>query len=90
MNRYTFFAEYLGGTYVSQVEADSFEHAPARWVKSLKQTDSVHFDEKFKTELIKSMDSPPSPIEGLLDTWCFSSLFGDNLLLVHFTLNGDR
>ena len=85
MNRYTFFLEYLGGTYVSQINATGILEAPKIWIEALDQEDIFEAKVNFKDELLQSFDIPPTPIEGIKNTWSLSGLVDHNLATIHFT-----
>ena len=85
MNLYTFFLEYAGGTYISQVYADDMLEAPTTWLETLNQEVIVNAGADFKHKLLESLEMNPTPLEDIENTWSFSGLIDDNLALIHFT-----
>jgi hypothetical protein len=82
---FTFYLEYKGGTYISQVRARSYKSAPKAWAEKLDLTDISKPEKDFKVKLLKSIDEEtPVPIDGISKTWCCSMLYLNDAL-VHFT-----
>lgn len=78
---YTFFMDYKGGTYVSQVEA-SFEDACKTWVENL---GFRHIDKSQRRALRLEISlEKPTPLKGLKNAWCVSAILENDLALVHF------
>ena len=73
LDLYTFIMEYLGGTYISQVEAINHKEAMKIWLDNLKWQEIENFTLNDKLSLIKEnfVDEEPMLIEGLKNTWCF-------------------
>jgi hypothetical protein len=82
---YTFFFDYKGGTYVSQVKASSPLKALTAWAGALDHTKVDGLTHSAKNKLIDAIAEPLSRVEGVKKTWCFSALLRDHLALVHFT-----
>jgi hypothetical protein len=82
---FTFYLEYKGGTYISQVRAQSYKSAPTIWAEKLDTTVISQPEKDFKIKLLKSVEEEiPIPIEGISKTWCCSLLHLNNAL-AHFT-----
>jgi hypothetical protein len=82
---FTFYLEYKGGTYISQVRAQSYKSAPKAWAEKLDTTVISQPEKDFKEKLLKSIiGEPPTPIEGVSKTWCCPLVHLNNAL-AHFT-----
>jgi hypothetical protein len=93
MSLYTFIMEYAGGTYISQAKASSPKLACVKWAQSLDVSQMSGLGGKSKESLIEQMkDESPTPIDGVLNTWCASALIRGDLVLVNFVLteNGKK
>ncbi|WP_148714132.1 hypothetical protein [Chitinolyticbacter meiyuanensis] len=85
MPLYTFILEFEGGTYLSQVVAQSFVQAPVAWADELVPGEIKGMRETSLNELrIATQGSAPVPLNGLQRAWCFSTLVRGRLALVHF------
>lgn len=85
MPLFTFYLEYKGGTYISQVRAQSYKSAPKIWAEKLDTTAISQPEKDIKIKLLKSVEEEiPIPIEGISKTWCCSLLHLNNAL-AHFT-----
>ncbi len=82
---YTFFLEYKGGTYISQVKASSPARALAAWAEALNSTEVKGLGKIRKQKLTEQANQPPTPLEGVKNTWCWSVLLRGDLALIHFT-----
>ena len=73
MELYTFIMEYLGGTYISQVKADSNTNAMRTWIKNLLIQEIEGFTEKDLKKLIEYdfCDEEPVLLNELKNTWHF-------------------
>lgn len=85
MKLFTFFLDYLGGTYVSQVESRSYEGAPEIWLNQIDVSAISGAPADFVMKISESFDLPPILLEGIRNTWCLSGTVDDNLALIHFT-----
>lgn len=86
MGLYTFFLDFQGGTYLSQVRAKSFNDAPKVWAEEGNFADISKLLPDFKGILLASVDQENAiEIEGLINTWCLTFSIADELALVHFT-----
>jgi len=82
---YTFFLEYKGGTYVSQVKASSPVKALTAWAEALDYTKVDGLSRSAKGKLTEEINQPPTPLEGVKNAWCCSALLRGHLALIHFT-----
>lgn len=89
MNLYTFFMEFKGGTYISQVKAlDSFQ-ALENWAAQLLPDQIEGFSKAHQQELIAIIpelieDKFVSKVSGMEQVWSFSHDFEDSFAFVHF------
>ncbi len=87
MSLYTFIMEYAGGTYISQVKALSPKSACVKWAQNLDVSQVSGLGGKSKASLIDRMkDESPTPIDGVLNTWCAGALIRGELALINFVL----
>ena len=85
MNLYTFFLEYRGGTYISQVLAENFKTAPKIWAEKLSLTQIADLEENFTGKLAESIKFDlVVPVDGMINTWACSLVYIDGAT-VHFT-----
>jgi len=78
--------DYCGGTYISQVEANSASEALLLWAMTLNPAPIAKFDEQGKLELIAEVqgeDSRLVPLHGLVNSWCISALTSGGVALVN-------
>jgi hypothetical protein len=86
MPLYTFFLEYSGGTYVSQVRARSSLLAMKAWAGKLIELNVPGLGLRSKSDLAdKILRDAPTALDGLKNTWCSSALVRGHLALIHFT-----
>ena len=84
-NVYTFLLEYKGGTYLSQIKAESPQNALTKWSESLSVTEIKGLGEKTKEQLIKDTKlEEPCLIEGMSNVWCATFVLANNLALLHY------
>lgn len=83
MKKYTFIAEYRGGTYISQYEALSIESATLEWVNNLDSKQFTFHKKKLIKQEITDADILPLPIDGLDKVWCACYLTGKYFLLLN-------
>jgi hypothetical protein len=83
MKKYTFIAEYRGGTYISQYVALSIENALIEWVNNLDSKYFSHHKKKLLKKEIADVDSFPLPIDGVDKVWCVCYLSGKYFLLLN-------
>jgi len=70
-HRYTFIMDYLGGTYISQVEASNNREAMNKWLRELKIEDIDMFTREDQKNLIMNdfEDEEPVLITGMKNVW---------------------
>jgi hypothetical protein len=78
LNRWTFIAEYDGGTYIRQLQATSLDLA----LEVLCLSD----ESDFWTGLLDEDNLEPVPITGIENVWCITGLFNDKLVMAHVVL----
>lgn len=84
MKRFTFIADFEGGTYLSQVEADHVGEALVTWGASLSSSDLGGLgDERLATLRAELASETPIAVRTLWSVWCASVLVGDAYLLIH-------
>ncbi len=84
MPLYTFFLDYRGGTYLSQIRASSPSKATKVWTKKLDHAAIQGMGDKSKERLIQELhDEVPIAIDGLEKTWCCTALVQGHLVLIH-------
>ena len=86
MATYTFFLEYQGGTYISQVHARNHKEAPRLWVEQLDVSAIPNNKKGFREALIKSLEEFDLivPLDGISRTWSCSFIYVEGVT-VHFT-----
>ena len=86
MTLFTFYLNYRGGTYISQVYAPTPEKAPGIWAEQLIYNEIEGIGPKGKDYLIQQIESDvPVPVTGIKRTWCSSARVNGSLALIHFT-----
>lgn len=86
MPLYTFFLEYRGGTYVSQVSARSSPLAMKAWARKFMEMNVPELGARSKSDLVeKILRDAPTTLDGLKNAWCSSALVRSHLALIHFT-----
>ncbi len=95
MDLYTFFMEFRGGTYISQVEATSERQAVKRWADQLNPQEVQDFDEQSKEQLI--MDIPEmieeemvASVDSLENVWSFTYQFPKGFAFINFVKTMDE
>ena len=73
MELFTFIMEYLGGTYISQVEAKDKEQARDTWIRNLEVKEIESFTIMDKEDIIKEnfSDEDLVLIKGMKSVWFF-------------------
>ncbi|MBK8302482.1 MAG: hypothetical protein WBC19_08895 [Pyrinomonadaceae bacterium] len=89
MATYTFFLEYGGGTYISQIQAPSKDLAPKIWISQFdlptRRPYRKLFEKDFQKKVIESLDlNLISAIDGVINTWDFSAYGLDEPSTIHF------
>jgi uncharacterized protein (UPF0333 family) len=77
---FTILLEYGGGTYISQVRANSTSKAVVKWATSL---DVAALTRRRKDDLLRRItEDEPVKITGADGIWCVSADIGNKLALV--------
>lgn len=85
MPLYTFFLEYKGGTYISQVRARSTTLAMKAWAGKFVELKVPGLGTTTKHALAEKIGRDvPTALDGLKGTWCSSALVRGHLALMHF------
>lgn len=73
METYTFIMDYLGGTYISQVETINKEQAREVWIKKQEINEIESFTIQDKEEILKPNfpDEDITPLKGIKSGWFF-------------------
>ena len=81
MTKYTIVIDYMGGTYLRQLEAASIDECQAR-VHEVMDWDALA---PVPTERAIDFgeDNTPSPIKGLTNVWCLSGFIDEEVVLIH-------
>ena len=84
---FTIIFEYGGGTYLSQIEADSPKTALLRWgsQRSLRSNKSASHARRILSRSVDARGELTS-LDGLKNVWCASGTHRDKLALVHIVL----
>ena len=84
---FTIIFEYGGGTYISQIEADSPRTALLRWGSQRPSKDNKSASHARRI-LSRSVDarSELTSLDGLKNVWCASASHRDKLALAHIVL----
>jgi hypothetical protein len=90
MALYTFFLEYGGGTYISQVEAVDHEEAAKEWAIRFDLHSSPDyrgfFEDNFGEKLMNSLDlNLVTTITGVINTWSWGAYRLEKPATIHFT-----
>lgn len=85
MALFTFVLDYAGGTYVSQVNAASWKHAPRAWAEKLQagEIQGIGSDSLLRLRA-RVKEEAPVELTGLRHVWCFSILVRGKLALVNY------
>ena len=85
MPLYTFVLDFDGGTYIAQIEAPSFQAAPAIWANTLSPGVIHGMREASIRELRKELaEKEPDLLDGLTHAWCTTALVRGRLALINF------
>ncbi len=82
---FTFIIDYMGGTYVSQVNGNSPDDAMLRWVRTFdfQNVLKIHQDINNILRDIEDVEKTPLALNGMKNIWSFSLLLDDELALVN-------
>ncbi len=82
---YTFIMEYDGGTYVSQLKAQSKQRACIKWAQQLNISEIHNFGQSSKEKLIEEMKTEePILLNSLKNVWCQMTWIGGKSALINF------
>lgn len=75
LKTFTFIADYRGGTYCTQVQAETINKSVRKWTEKLKvEIEEIQYlGYKIIEELeavSKDKDNQPTPLKGLKNVWC--------------------
>jgi len=88
---YTILAEYGGGTYISQVEADAPDAAIEIWTQSEPSgKDDLPFEARQDLRKELTDGEVPIPLAGQKNVWCITGLYRNRLLLINIVLTSTR
>ena len=90
MNVYTFFFEYDGGTYISQIVESSPLGALKAWAKRFdlhtKNAYQQYFEPDLSERLVGSLDLDLlTEVDGLINTWSWGAYKLEKSSALHFT-----
>lgn len=83
MKKFTFIAEFRGGTYISQYKSKTLNEAMFEWSKGLS---IEYFSESVKRKIIektKEIEFAPILLNGIDNTWCTSYTISRSFLLLN-------
>jgi hypothetical protein len=83
---FTFIANFQGGTYTDQKEAETLKPALLSWKETVideKYVQNLNFNDFSGTFDEWVEEIPPHPLNGLINTWRFDLLINDDLLEVY-------
>jgi hypothetical protein len=79
---YTMVFDYKGGTYISQVAAESPRAAVIEWATAAKEQDLSTW-RLTREELAQLFEDRPIPMENCLNVWCASGTTDGGLMLLN-------
>lgn len=81
---YTIIVEFDGSTYISQITASTPSRALLRWTRERHRTKGDGPPRKVHSRVgIDLREQAPTTVEGCRNVWCFSSVAGKDLILIH-------
>lgn len=84
MALFTFIMDYRGGTYISQVNANSLNKAKEKWVMQIKVTEVKDLGDKTMKQLVEELLEDDSVlIDGLKNIWHNLYLVKGGYITVH-------
>jgi len=83
MKKYTFIAEYLGGTFINQFSASKLIDALHAWGNDLDPNIYKKKDVLLLNKEICDVDFFPVAVKTVDNVWCCSFLFGKSFLLLN-------
>lgn len=84
---YTILAEYQGGTYISQIRAETPVSAVQRWSET-KPSGRADVPASARLGIGKQLSTgdAPIPVSGQKNVWCISSTHRNQLILINVVL----
>ncbi|KKJ77352.1 hypothetical protein WH95_06460 [Kiloniella litopenaei] len=83
MEKYTFFLEWDGGTYISQRLSVSLDAAISDWSEDIDMiTIGAHEDSKSKF-ILDLKDETPVAVDEVTSVWCMCVSIEDKLAIIH-------
>ncbi len=86
MPLFTVILDFRGGTYISQVQAHTVDHAVLNWARQLEPSAVKYFGPARKRRLLEDLKDAqhrevfaPVPFSGLFNAWC-TSIFAGGLV----------
>ncbi|HBR56669.1 MAG TPA: hypothetical protein DEA22_04245 [Blastocatellia bacterium] len=91
MPTFTFFFEYNGGTYISQILAPDYITAVKVWAEEFsvhtEPMNAAFFETHFHQKLVKSVVfDKPVAIQGISNTWNVSTIYLEKPASLNFTV----
>ena len=84
MALFTVILDFLGGTYIHQVRADSPQEASIKWAKQIDKQGVAGIDDTAAQTLIEEVvDSSPTSLDGIENVWCTTALLNNKLALIN-------
>ncbi|GHV19607.1 hypothetical protein FACS1894169_16260 [Bacteroidia bacterium] len=83
MKKYTFIAEYRGGTYISQYVEENLLNSLKKWGEYLDSSIYLKEDIMQLRQEIKMDEYAPAPVKTIENVWCCSFLSGESFLLLN-------
>lgn len=93
MNTFTFIANYKGGTYIRQVEAQDLIAAGHSWAEKLTEEQDIPElnSHKFLKALREDIEElPPQAIQGIPNVWAFGVSVGRSFMLVNIVKTAEK
>jgi len=82
-HRYTFFLEFDGGTFISQLESKALERARDMWVKQVDFFEIGAPEESRSNFEVDAVQEELTVIKDVKNVWCFSPEINGMLAIVH-------
>jgi hypothetical protein len=83
---YTFFADFKGGTYVSQIQAVEPYVAKCAWAKKFSKEILAMSPSEVKEFTDQVDEERETLLEELVNVWCFCPAFRSETIFVHFVV----
>lgn len=83
---YTFFADFEGGTNISQILAVDSHEAKCAWSKKFSKEILAMTSDEIKRFIDQVNEERAILLEGLVNVWCFCPIFHSKTIFVHFVV----